>query len=204
MLIGYSVNGTRAVRRKASDPLMTIRMVFMLLLLSPIHGCRAETTADTDSRTLATIDAALDEDDLPADLLAQQNRLFEALAENRLDELPRYLDLTFRFRDIDNPAPTPAVAAVGSPYLPGWREPGGLNYYQFLARDVRRHAWTGRTLEIVWSFPGSALVVAHHDETDPVFTQWQIREDGWKVMRLTINNSDETLQQARESRRSSR
>jgi hypothetical protein len=180
---------------------MTMRMVFVLLL-PLMHGCRAETAADIDSRTLATIDAALEENDLPVDLLAQQNRLFEALAENRQSELPQYLDLTFRFNDIENPAPTTVL--LGSRYTPAWRQSSGLNYYQFLARDVPEHAWTGRTLEIVWSFPGSALVVAHHDETDPVFTQWQHREDGWKVMRLTINNNDETLQRARATRRLNR
>lgn len=188
---------------RALDLLVKTRLGLVALLLLPVlHGCSAETDRDIGSRTLARIDAALDDGDLPADLLARQHRLFEVLAENRIDELPQYLDLEFRFNDVENPAP--AAAAVGSAYLPSWRERGGLNYYQFLARDIPEHAWSARTIEIVWIVPRVALVVAHHDETDPVFTQWEHRADGWKAVRLTINSADATLQQARDTRRRNR
>lgn len=193
---------SRRPHGNAPDLRMSMRIVLAALLLSALHGCGAGTDTGIDVRTLATIDAALDEDDLPADVLAQQHRLFEALAENRREELAQYLDLTFRFNDIENPSPTTTL--LGSGYQPAWRQPSGLNYYQFLARETPAHPWAGRTLEIVWSFPGIALVVAHHDERDPVFTEWQHREDGWKAVRLTINSSDETLQQARASRRANR
>lgn len=179
------------------------RLLVPMVFATALYGCNPGTDAGMEEeRMLATIDAALDEAGLPADLLARQQRLFEVLAEDRIDELPQYLDLTFRFNDLERPVP--AAASVGSRYVPAQRERPGLNYYQFLARAIPDHDWTDRTLEVVWSYPSIALIVAHRDEKDPVFTQWSRREDGWKVVSLTINNSDETLQRARESRRPNR
>lgn len=178
------------------------RLLAQLVLTAALYGCGQGTEAMEEERVLATIDAALEEAGLPEELLARQQRLFEVLAEDRIDELPQYLDLTFRFNDLDHPSP--ATVLLGSGYQPAWRELPGLNYYQFLASDIPAHGWTDRTIEVVWSFPGTALIVAHRDEKDPVFTRWSRREDGWKAVHLTINNSDETLQQARESRRANR
>lgn len=191
-------------RGSGSSRSMLKRAALLLLLLPVLHGCSAGDDADLESRSLATIDAALDAPDLTAELLAQQHRLFEVLAENRTDELSQYLDLSFRFTDMHEPSTRQETATVGEGYVPPWREPDGLNYYQFMAAGIPAHEWSGRTLEIVWSTASVALTVAHHEERDPVFTQWARREDGWTVMRLTINSSDESLQAARESRRMNR
>lgn len=151
-----------------------------------------------EPRALSTIATESPEQAAADEVLALQQRLFEALASGD-EDLPRYLDLSFSFNDQDNPVP--AAAAVGSGYLPGWRERPGLNYYQFLERERDSGAsWLGRTLEVAWILPSVALVVAHHDEKDPVFTEWARRDGEWKAVRLTINAPDSTLQLARESR----
>lgn len=171
------------------------RRAALLILVS--GGC-APGDEQLEPRALATVVQASDEQAAAAEVLARQQRLFEALAGGS-EDLNGYLDLSFRFNDRSHPVP--AAPSVGSDYLPGWRERPGLNYYQFLARGVTGEVeWLGRTLEVAWIVPSVALVVAHHDERDPVFTLWTRRDGEWKAVRLTINAPDSTLQQARDSR----
>jgi hypothetical protein len=168
-------------------------------LLAVLSGCNGR-DQNIEPRTLSTIADAADDDGARDALLAHQHRLFEVLSAGRHEALPQYLGLDFRFSDAERLQP--AAASVGARYLPAWRERPGLNYYQFLAQGLPvGMEWEGRTMEVVWSVPSAALVVAHRNETDPVFTEWRYRDGDWKVVRLTINSSDEALRQARRSQR---
>ena len=170
-------------------------MLIAIALAATTIGCDTQRPEPVDERQLTTLDEPRPED--PRDVvMARQHELLEALDDREMERVAELIDMSFHIYDDATPADSLASADEWA-----WRPMPGDGYFEFLASDIPPDVqWSGRTIEIAWITPTVTSIVTHIDETDPVFTTWQLRDGVWKATLLVINAPDEALQRVRESR----